>query len=146
MLDLVKASRKCSNSCLCNVPTVLLQHVHASPTCSWPIQLELQPQDRNGCNLVQCLRSMQLYSCSANETCTIDMHVDAEAACFLKNFHHALCMCNAYMRCVQEVSKEDRMAVRTTAIDQVLGTDMKKHFSILSRFQVRCFVNPGICS
>ena len=28
------------------------------------------------------------------------------------------------------------MALRMTAIDQVLGTDMKKHFSVLSRFQV----------
>ncbi len=28
------------------------------------------------------------------------------------------------------------MALRTIAIDQVLGTDMKKHFSVLSRFQV----------
>ncbi|KAL0017820.1 hypothetical protein WJX77_003173 [Trebouxia sp. C0004] len=33
------------------------------------------------------------------------------------------------------VSQEDRMALRTIAIDQVLGTDMKKHFSVLSRFQ-----------
>ena len=33
---------------------------------------------------------------------------------------------------------EDKMALRMTAIDQVLGTDMKKHFSILSRFQVSC--------
>ena len=33
---------------------------------------------------------------------------------------------------------EDKMALRMTAIDQVLGTDMKKHFSILSQFQVSC--------
>jgi len=38
--------------------------------------------------------------------------------------------------CLQDVSQEDRMALRTIAIDQVLGTDMKKHFSVLSRFQV----------
>ena len=36
------------------------------------------------------------------------------------------------------MSVEDKMALRMTAIDQVLGTDMKKHFSILSRFQVSC--------
>ena len=29
------------------------------------------------------------------------------------------------------------MTLRTIAIDQVLNTDMKKHFSVLSRFQVR---------
>ena len=38
--------------------------------------------------------------------------------------------------CLQDVSQEDRMTLRTIAIDQVLNTDMKKHFSVLSRFQV----------
>ncbi|KAL3140140.1 putative 3',5'-cyclic phosphodiesterase pde-3 [Trebouxia sp. C0009 RCD-2024] len=37
--------------------------------------------------------------------------------------------------CLQDMPQEDKMALRMTAIDQVLGTDMKKHFSILSRFQ-----------
>ena len=41
--------------------------------------------------------------------------------------------------CLQDTMPiEDKMALRMTAIDQVLGTDMKKHFSILSRFQVSC--------
>ena len=41
--------------------------------------------------------------------------------------------------CLQDTMPvEDKMALRMTAIDQVLGTDMKKHFSILSRFQVNC--------
>lgn len=39
--------------------------------------------------------------------------------------------------CLQDVSQEDRMTLRMVAIDQVLNTDMKKHFSVLSRFQVR---------
>ena len=30
----------------------------------------------------------------------------------------------------------DQRTLRTAVIEQVLGTDMKKHFNILSRFQV----------
>ena len=34
------------------------------------------------------------------------------------------------------MSKADHRALRAAVIEQVLGTDMKKHFNILSRFQV----------
>ena len=33
---------------------------------------------------------------------------------------------------------EHRAATRGLAVNQVLGTDMKKHFDIISRFQVGC--------
>ncbi len=51
------------------------------------------------------------------------------------------------MLCVQmNVVRSDNMLVlRSTCINMVLGTDMKKHFDIVSRFQVRispaCFVS-----
>ena len=32
---------------------------------------------------------------------------------------------------------EDQVEIRSMCISQVLGTDMKKHFDISSRFQVR---------
>ena len=32
---------------------------------------------------------------------------------------------------------DERVAIRACCISQVLGTDMKKHFDITSRFQVR---------
>ncbi len=50
------------------------------------------------------------------------------------------------MLCVQmSVVRSDNMLVlRSTCINMVLGTDMKKHFDIVSRFQVHilpaCFV------
>lgn len=34
------------------------------------------------------------------------------------------------------MSAEDIMSARSCAVQQILGTDMKKHFDILSRFQV----------
>ena len=34
------------------------------------------------------------------------------------------------------VDDEGRLAARSQAVHQVLGTDMKKHFDITSRFQV----------
>lgn len=33
---------------------------------------------------------------------------------------------------------EHRAATRFLSVNQVLGTDMKKHFDIVSRFQVSC--------
>ena len=33
---------------------------------------------------------------------------------------------------------EHRAASRIMSVNQVLGTDMKKHFDIISRFQVSC--------
>ena len=37
---------------------------------------------------------------------------------------------------MQGLSRADHRTLRTAVIEQVLGTDMKKHFNILSRFQV----------
>ena len=37
---------------------------------------------------------------------------------------------------MQGMTRADHRTLRTAVIEQVLGTDMKKHFNILSRFQV----------
>ncbi len=37
---------------------------------------------------------------------------------------------------MQGLTRADHRTLRTAVIEQVLGTDMKKHFNILSRFQV----------
>ena len=37
---------------------------------------------------------------------------------------------------MQDLSRADHRTLRGAVIEQVLGTDMKKHFNILSRFQV----------
>lgn len=37
---------------------------------------------------------------------------------------------------MQGLSRADHRTLRSAVIEQVLGTDMKKHFNILSRFQV----------
>ncbi len=42
------------------------------------------------------------------------------------------------------LTSETIMQVRNCCINQVLGTDMKKHFDITSRFQVTCAVSHGI--
>ena len=39
----------------------------------------------------------------------------------------------------------EMIGVRSTVISQVLGTDMKKHFDILSRYQVRNVHMPSSC-
>ena len=44
------------------------------------------------------------------------------------------------------LTSETIKEVRDCCINQVLGTDMKKHFDITSRFQVSCAVSPGIKS
>ncbi len=44
------------------------------------------------------------------------------------------------------LTSETIMQVRNCCINQVLGTDMKKHFDITSRFQVTCAVSHGIKS
>lgn len=50
-----------------------------------------------------------------------------------------LCHINYYGRSLlrmQELSKADHRVLRGSVIEMVLGTDMKRHFNILSRFQV----------
>ncbi len=37
---------------------------------------------------------------------------------------------------MQGLTRADHRTLRAAVIEQVLGTDMKKHFNILSRFQV----------
>ena len=44
---------------------------------------------------------------------------------------------------MQGLSRADHRTLRSAVIEQVLGTDMKKHFNILSRFQVS--VNTQLC-
>lgn len=41
---------------------------------------------------------------------------------------------------MQGLSRADHRTLRTAVIEQVLGTDMKKHFNILSRFQVSPYI------
>ena len=43
---------------------------------------------------------------------------------------------------MQGLSRADHRTLRTAVIEQVLGTDMKKHFNILSRFQVSSHTLP----
>ena len=37
---------------------------------------------------------------------------------------------------MQNLTKEDQATIRTAVIDEVLATDMKRHFNIISTFQV----------
>ena len=43
---------------------------------------------------------------------------------------------------LQEMSKDDQLTLRANIIEQVLATDMKRHFNILSRFQVSSSAVP----
>ena len=55
---------------------------------------------------------------------------------------------NILCNCICAVQKEmagEMIGVRSTVISQVLGTDMKKHFDILSRYQVRNVHIPSSC-
>ena len=45
---------------------------------------------------------------------------------------------------MDSMKAEHRAAVRSLSINQVLGTDMKKHFDIISRFQVGLLL-PMLC-
>ena len=37
---------------------------------------------------------------------------------------------------MQNLAKEDQATIRTAIIEEVLATDMKRHFNIISTFQV----------
>ena len=37
---------------------------------------------------------------------------------------------------MQNLTKEDQATIRTAIIEEVLATDMKRHFNIISTFQV----------
>ncbi len=52
-------------------------------------------------------------------------------------------LCQSVIECRNALQVKDVMGnrvrnVRNSCINQVLGTDMKKHFDIVSRFQVFC--------
>ena len=51
---------------------------------------------------------------------------------------------------LQGLSEADQLAFRSSVIEQVLATDMKRHFNILSRFQVGCLTQtvslPQMCA
>ena len=40
------------------------------------------------------------------------------------------------MAAMQNLTKEDQATIRTAIIEEVLATDMKRHFNIISTFQV----------
>lgn len=48
--------------------------------------------------------------------------------------------CSVHGLQIKFFNTEELIQLRTTCINMVLGTDMKKHFDIVSRFQVGCDV------
>lgn len=45
---------------------------------------------------------------------------------------------------VQNLAKEDQATIRSAIIDEVLATDMKRHFNIISTFQVGLGLNHDL--
>ncbi len=57
---------------------------------------------------------------------------------------YSLLMDNPSLDYAENMSTEDKNILRAFIIELVLGTDMKKHFGLVSHFQVRC--NPDLQS
>ncbi len=88
-----------------------------------------------GAALWQSMLSCMLYMSTLCKT-----HVCCEAFFWVqqRSCQHMLCVQMSVVR------SENMLVLRSTCINMVLGTDMKKHFDIVSRFQVHtrpaCFV------